>query len=231
MAKLLIIDDHLEIAKKVQKDLAKVNSDFGSDKNVFCIEKKDDKFIVLPLSEAKDLNSFRQGSVEACYKSAMKGILSFIEENSNERILILIDDYLMPEDKCVVLFKPYRQTIDNLSAYIYSGLLMLINKQVEFCRMKKQDFDYNALCFIIYSHNARFAHFSEILQTIFDRLPEEDVKYFPQEAYMPENISLVEGGASDLIDAGNFPLSESLVEEAYTRIRLPKEYREFISGL
>jgi len=229
MAKLLIIEDHLEIAKEVQKDLAKINKDFLLDENVFCIEKCDDKFVVLPIMEAKDLNRFREDSVDSCYKKVMEGILAFIEENKNERILILIDDHLMPES--VLLFKSYIPKVDSLSAWIYNGLVMLKNKQWESCRKNGQYFDESALCFIIYSHNVRFAHFSAALHEIFDRLPEEDIKYFPEECYKIENISLVEGGASDIIEGEPYPLPEPLVEEAYTRIRLPKEYREFLKDI
>ncbi len=118
MSKVLIIDDHLEIAKEVQKDLSQYNPNLFSDKNVFCLEKKDDTFGVVPIIEAKDLNHFDNEAVLSVFPKTMGAILSFLKENEHEHILILIDDFLRADDKEVTLGWTHSCVIDNLSAYI-----------------------------------------------------------------------------------------------------------------
>ncbi len=231
MSKVLIIDDHLEIAKAVQKDLFQYNSELFKDKNTFCLEKKDDVFENMPITEGKNLSNFSDGSVVSVYLKVMRGILSFIKGYPNEHILILIDEFLRADYKQVVLGQTYEQIIDNLTAYIYSGLLMYKNGKTSFGSDIYPSINLERLYLMIYSHNSRFHRCSESLYNIFQRLPQEDIRYFPVEACMPENISLVEGGASDAIEKGPFPLSQSLVEEAYSRIILPEEYKEFIKRL
>lgn len=48
----------------------------------------------------------------------MRAILSFLKENQNEHILILIDDFLRADYRQVTLGWTYDCIIDNLSAYI-----------------------------------------------------------------------------------------------------------------
>lgn len=112
--------------------------------------------------------------------------------------------------------------------HIYSGLLMYLNGKTFYGFERYPYISSETLCFIIYSYNSRVSKFSEALFNIFERLSEEDIKYFPKEACTFYNISIVEGGASDVIEAESVPLPTPLVEKAYRRIRLPKEYREVI---
>lgn len=58
MSKVLIIDDHLEIAKEVQRDLSQYNLNLFRNENVFCLAKRNDVFEVLPITEAKNLKQF-----------------------------------------------------------------------------------------------------------------------------------------------------------------------------
>lgn len=231
MSKVLIIDDHLEIATSVQKDLSQYNSELFADENTFCLEEKDDIFKCVPIIKAKNSPHFDGNTVFKDYLKVMRGILLFIKKHPEEQILILIDEFLRADYKEPVLGKPYDLIIDCLTAYIYSGLLMYTNGKRSYGSNKYPSINLKTLYFIIYSHNSRFHKCSQALYNIFARLPQEDIKYFPKEACMVENISLVEGGASDIIENGPFPLPESLVKEAYSRIRLPKEYKEFIKSL
>lgn len=230
MAKVLIIDDHLEIARAVQKDLSQYNPNLFKDENVFCLEKKNDIFEVLPITEINDLNHYNSGSIPSIYQNVMRAILAFLKENQNEHILILIDDFLRKENRKVVLGSNYKYVIENLSAYIYSGLLMYLNEKNVYGLEQYPSTNSEKLSFMIYSYNSRFSKYSIALLNIYERLSESDIKYFPKEACQINNISLVEGGASDVIEAGPFPLPSSLVEKEYCRMRLPEEYKKFIKN-
>lgn len=231
MSKVLIIDDHLEIAKAVQKDLSQCNSELFRDENTFCLEEKDDIFKCVPIIKAKNSPHFGDGTVYINYLKVIRGILLFIQAHPKEHILVLIDEFLRADHKEPVLGKPYDQTIDCLTAYIYSGLLMYINGKTSYGSDIYPPVNLETLYTIIYSHNSRFHKCSEALYNIFARLPQEDIRYFPREACKPENISLVEGGASDFIENASIPLPQPLVTNSYSKIILPQGYKDFIKSL
>lgn len=249
MAKLLIIDDRMNIIKCIQNDIKRINPDMAQDENTFYVTRKDDSFKVVPVTEEHETSVFR-GEVRDVASSVIKAIVDFLSEHKGEQTLILIDYVLKEVFKTLDPEKDQvpslwavppmvrdqlgvrHEYLERLSCTLYATLIMLINKMPvlnskgEECTFSMDDFST-----LIYSQgDSSIGVISKTLEGLYKRLPLEQKQYLCEEFYKLENISWIDGGQQGL--EGNALLSgyeiDGLVSK-YIPLALPKEYREFIS--
>lgn len=251
MAKLLVIDDRIDIIKGIQSDIKEINPEMAQDENTFYITRKDGSFRVVPVTEEQETNVFK-GEVKEVSASVIKAIADFLSEHKGEQTLILID-YVLKE-----VFKPLdpekdqipsrfivtpevrsqlgvdKEYIDRLSCTLYATLIMLLNGMpVLNSKNERCVFSFDDFATLIYSQgDSSIGVIANTLKGLYERLPIEQKKYLCEEFYDFRNISWIDGGQQGL--EGNALLSGyeiSGLTTKYVPLALPKRYQEFISRM
>lgn len=221
MPKLLIIDDHLKMVYKIQKYIQEINPLFTRE-NTFCFSSQS-PLKLCPLSELKDdcARAILAGKREEVFSKAFQ----FLNEQSDEKVLILIDVLLNSQNISAPSIERYR--VDHeYSCELYAELLRVKNgKKIRRCgKIKPNNFFH-----IIYSRSdSSIGVVVAALDELSRSQNEEDRKYFPKECTLLRNISWCRNGY-DATDP-DFGVAESQ-KKGSVPLALPSGYKEFIRNL
>jgi len=221
MAKLLIVEDHLKMVRSIQEYIYEINPLFTLE-NTFCFSTQS-RLKLCPLSEIQD--SHDRAILEGKQKGVFDKVFRFLNEQSGENVLILIDVLLNSQNISAPSIERY-QADHEYSCELYAELLRVKNgKRIQNCGKINPDKFFH----IIYSRSdSSIGVVVGVLNELSRSQDEKDRKYFPRECTLFENISWCRNGY-DATDP-DFGVAE-LQKKGSVPLALPSGYRDFIRDL
>lgn len=219
MAKLLIVEDHLRMVRMIQEYIQKLNPLFTPE-NTFCFFPQG-PLRLRPLSELQ--NDRARALLAGKRETVFSKVFQFLDEQSEEKVLILIDVLLNTQKISAPSIEQYRADHE-YSCELYAELLRAKNKKpIQGCSNINPDNFFH----IIYSRSDASIG---VVAAVLDELSQSktDQEYFPKECARAENISWCLNGC-DATDP-DFGVAESQGLNSVP-LKLPRGYKEFIHNL
>lgn len=222
MAKLLIIEDQIEMAKLIQAQMEKLNPLF-SDENDYFICSGGTDLNVCSFSEVQTLQL-----TDPTFKGKKERILQLIqaflrEYSKDEKILILIDVLLNSLSISAPTYERYVADAE-YSADLYAYLIRVENGELDNLGVNRQN-----IFHIIYSRSDKSVQIvKEALKDIFENQKGSDRSYFPQESTLLKNISWCRNCCDETDDHNNVDTKSGY---AAAPLVFPPSYIKFIKRI
>ena len=224
MAKLLIVEDHLDMVRLLQVYIEKINSRFTKE-NTFCFSSKKGPLRIHSLTKLDGEGEKARARMTGKKSDTFLEVFGFLSRHPNEKVLILIDVLLNSQNISAPSFERYRADAE-YSCELYAELLRIRNgKKVSTFKNINQ----NNFVHLIYSRSdASIGVVTAVLDDLFQKQNEEDRRFFPRECTLFENISW----CRNCCDTTDQDFGVVVTERDRERpLALPKEYRDYIQTL
>lgn len=200
MAKLIILD-HSYNVKNVQNDIKKYNDTLTNDENTFYVEKNENNYQLKSVLHLND-NSKNFGDNEDA-SLIIDSIINFFNQYKDEVILLLMNADLQTKEN----WRTYSLNPKDMQGQIqlskkivfdvYVYLIMILRgKKVINKEGREIIINKNNINFILYGDEWSLGRASTTLSNIYNKLDEDDKKYFTKDCTIPSNIGWFEGGYS-----------------------------------
>lgn len=219
MAKLLIIDDQIEMARLIQKYMVGLNSSF-TEKNTFCFSSKARATHIEALENLRGVHG--RALMLGKKKEVFSEVFDFLNLHAEEKVLILIDVLLNSLNISAPSYERYRADAE-YSCELYAQLLRIKNgKKVK--NIRPDNFFH-----IIYSRSdASIGVVMAVLNELYEKQSETEKAFFPKECTLLQNISWCRNCCETTDE--QFLVSPTTAE-MNRPLALPEAYREFFKTL
>lgn len=220
MAKLLIIEDHLRMARMIQKYIQTINPLLVPE-NTFCFCQHE-SLALCSLNEITDDDT--RVILKRRKEEVFSNVYQFLNDRPAENVLIFIDVLLNSQNISAPSFERYRADKE-YSCELYAELIRIKNgKRVPgYGKIDPKHFFH-----MIYSRSdSSIGVVAAVLEDLYAHSNKKEENYFPIECARFENISW----CRNRYDITNSDFSVAEAQESGPVLALPSGYKEFFRSL